>query len=288
MSCFEPIPARDLGGKMKLLSRAAEKEAHVRKYATHWLPCGVCLGCRDAQTAAWAIRLKHESRLHSHNTFLTLTYDDEHVPEGLQVHHMQKFWKRLRKNVPKFKHFYCGEYGDRTKRPHYHAATFGFAMPTDAKKYDSENMESAQINELWGMGQVTLSELTPYRMAYVAGYVLKKAGYKKQRYLVAGDDGIAIEVQPPFRKMSQGLGKGWLTKYGNDLRMGYVQHDERKLPIPRYYKDKLEESDPHLYNYIKEQNDRERRQREPPDRARNKAAEEIRRQQLARARRDRI
>lgn len=282
MPCYHPIPARELApGRIRLKVAA--------QYATHWLPCGTCLGCRDAETAAWALRLKHESRLHSHNTFLTLTYEDDKLPDGLQITHMQLFWKRLRRNAAvKFKHFYCGEYGDRTKRPHYHAAVLGLNEPSDSKRWDAENNTSDTLNNIWGQGLVTTSELTTARMAYVAGYVLKKAGYKKQHFLIPGDDGIPIEVQAPFRRMSQGLGAKWLDKYQNDLRLGYIQNDDRKITIPRYYRNRLEKDNPELAEYIKTNQDIERKKRPPPDRERNKAAEKIRSQQIQQARRNKI
>lgn len=282
MPCFHPIPARELApGNIRL-------RVHPTA-ATHWLPCGTCLGCRDAETATWALRLKHEARSHSHNTFLTLTYDDDNLPEGLQITDMQRFWKRLRKAVPeKFKHFYCGEYGDRTKRPHYHAAVMGLNPIGDEKKWDNESHTSAKLNEIWGNGIVTTAELTPARMAYVAGYVLKKAGYKRQHFLIQGEDGIPIEVQAPFRRMSQGIGRQWLGKYQEDLKHGYVQTDERKQRIPRYYRDILDKQNPHLAAYIKQNLDDERQMRPPPDRERNKAAEIIRTQQIKRAKRNKI
>jgi hypothetical protein len=41
----------------------------------------------------------HEASLHIFNSFITLTYDPEHLPEdgSLNVLHFQKFMKRLRK-----------------------------------------------------------------------------------------------------------------------------------------------------------------------------------------------
>lgn len=198
---------------------------------------------------------------------------------------MQKFWKRLRKALPTpIKHFYCGEYGDRTKRPHYHAAVFGYAVPADAKTWDTENVTSETLSDIWGMGIVTISELTPYRMAYVAGYVLKKAGYKKQIYCT--EDGV--ELQPPFRKMSQGLGRQWLDKYADDLHQGHIDTGERKIGVPRYYLDKIKKNRPGLYKLIKEANEKNRLRHTENDPARNKAAEKIREQAVKRARRDRV
>lgn len=66
------------------------------------LPCGQCLGCRLDYSREWAVRCTHESLLHKENSFITLTYDDEHLPEdgGLVKKHWQDFCKRLRKKKP--------------------------------------------------------------------------------------------------------------------------------------------------------------------------------------------
>ena len=62
------------------------------------LPCGRCHGCRVEKSKQWAIRLQNESRLHAVSCFLTLTYDDENLPEGntLVKEHAQKFIRALR------------------------------------------------------------------------------------------------------------------------------------------------------------------------------------------------
>lgn len=233
----------------------------------------------------WAFRLDNESRSHSHNTFLTLTYDEKHEPAGLMIPHMQKFWKRLRRqNATQIKTFYCGEYGDRTRRPHYHAAVFGMTPFEDAKKWDTDNDVSDTLNKIWGMGRVTISEANTNRYAYVAGYVLKKAGYRKQVY--CDEDGV--ELQKPFRRMSQGLGKQWLNKYATDLRNGYALQDGRKTTIPRYYLDRIEKDYPELAEQIATAKEERRASLPPPDPARGRAAEEIRRQQIKQRQRDKI
>ena len=78
----------------------------------------------------WAIRCVHEASLNDVNCFLTLTYDDDHVPAGLSLFYpdFQAFMKRLRarfSNV-RVRFYMCGEYGDNFDRPHYHALLFGF------------------------------------------------------------------------------------------------------------------------------------------------------------------
>ena len=66
--------------------------------------------------------------MHPHNAYITLTYNDDHLPANgsLQPRDLQLFWKRLRKaRTPGIRYYACGEYGDQTARPHYHAIIFG-------------------------------------------------------------------------------------------------------------------------------------------------------------------
>ena len=92
-----------------------------------WLdvPCGHCLACRIARTREWTVRLLHESEFWEDTIFVTLTYDDEHLPSdrSLVPRDLTLFFKRLRKDLGdrKIKYYACGEYGDTFGRPHYHA-----------------------------------------------------------------------------------------------------------------------------------------------------------------------
>ena len=54
----------------------------------------------------------HEASMHKHNSFITLTYDEEHVPHRGQLQHddFVKFMKRLRKHGA-VRYYMAGEYG---------------------------------------------------------------------------------------------------------------------------------------------------------------------------------
>lgn len=251
---------------------------------THWLGCGKCLGCREMQQQELAIRVQHEARYYDSNHFLTLTYDEENLPDGLQKREMQLMWKRTRKATgAKFKHLTCGEYGERTQRPHYHAAVLGLPID-DLKKWDSENSTSETLTKIWGNGNVLIAPLTTERIRYVAGYVLKKAGYKKQIYC----DPDGVELEPPFRTRSQGLGKTWIQDYKNDLRHGYLQEQKAKYSIPRYYKDILKKNDPKLLERIENENANRLKEMTSKDLECLHTGEKIRQQQLKDRRRDRV
>lgn len=247
---------------------------HPKTEPTHWIPCGKCLGCREIQQQQIALRVIHEAKSHDNKHFLTLTYSEDKLPDGLIKSDMQKLWKRLRRGGAKFKHLTCGEYGDRTQRPHYHAAVLGLAI-NDLKKWDSENSTSETLTNQWGNGIVTVSELTDARIQYVAGYVLKKAGYRRQIY--CDEDGV--DLQPPYRDMSKGLGKEWITRYQTDLRNGYLEHDGAKHTIPRYYKDIISKNEP-LNNYIEQKKTENRKELTAEDRYNLNTGEKIRIKQI--------
>ena len=96
------------------------------------IPCGQCIGCRLKRSASWAIRCVHEASLHEKNCFITLTFNNEWLPKdgSLDVRDFQLFMKRLRKKYGEgIRFFHCGEYGEKFRRPHYHACLFNFDFP---------------------------------------------------------------------------------------------------------------------------------------------------------------
>lgn len=121
MSCYHPIDCwrvPDLsapsGHRIVFGSPGAPPERGAEPIT---IPCGKCIGCRLAHSRAWAVRCVHESTLHEHNCFLTLTFDDDHLPSDHSVHvrDVQLFLKRLRKSLGdvKVRFFACGEYGEK-------------------------------------------------------------------------------------------------------------------------------------------------------------------------------
>ena len=92
-------------------------------------PCGTCIGCRLDYSKDWAVRICHEAQLNDDNEFVTLTFNDENLPENQSVNKkdLELFIKRLRSRLyPKTIRYYaCGEYGENFARPHYHVIIFG-------------------------------------------------------------------------------------------------------------------------------------------------------------------
>ena len=84
--------------------------------ATLTLPCGQCINCRLNRSQEWAIRCVHEASLHSQNSFITLTYNNDNLPANGSLYYrdVQLFLKRFRKRHPKIKisYYLAGEYGE--------------------------------------------------------------------------------------------------------------------------------------------------------------------------------
>jgi len=159
--------------------------------------------------------------MHTDNCFVTLTYDDENLPFGgprirptLHRPDFQKFMKRLIKKTKPIRLFYCGEYGENTLRPHYHALLFGY-RPKDGSLYSEKNdvnlYTSLELTNTWGLGHVTFGECTFESAAYTARYITKKInGDLAEQYYQ--------DRTHPFSGMSRrpGIGLTWLEKYGAD------------------------------------------------------------------------
>jgi hypothetical protein len=140
------------------------------------LGCGQCLPCRVKRRREWTNRIMLESMLHDHNAFVTLTYNDENLPpnNSLLMSDIQKWQKNLRYHANiDLRFFSVGEYGDEGKRPHYHAAVFGFkGCASYSTKCPCIACETLRAS--WQKGFVLNGTLTKDSASYVSGYVTKK------------------------------------------------------------------------------------------------------------------
>lgn len=204
------------------------------------------------------MRLTHEAQLHDDALFITLTYNDEHLPAdgNLNKKHFQDFMKRLRwaHRDRDIKFFHCGEYGERFTRPHYHACLYGIPLP-DRVRYSERNGVpldySRELKELWGKGFASVGELTFESAAYVARYCTKKVTglQAAEHYQRVTPYGELIEVEPEYITMSRGgrTNKGGIAKLWFDQFNAEVYPSDeiisRGHPAkpPRYY-DKLFEA----------------------------------------------
>ena len=261
------------------------------------LPCGQCMGCRVDRSREWAVRLHHEASLHTENSFLTLTYDDDFLPENysVSVREIQLFMKRLRKSVgTKVRFFACGEYGEKNLRPHYHVLVFGHGFPDKKlwRKSPSGEMlyRSSSLEKLWPFGHSEIGSVTYQSSAYVARYILKKIGgemaeehYRRVHPLT----GVECNVSPEFITMSTnpGIGREWFEKFASDaFPSDFVVIDGQKHPVPAYYKKMISDREAFLVVVNRKKRSLLHKDNNTPERL--KAREEVQAAKLNRLKRD--
>lgn len=189
------------------------------------VPCGKCVACKIQRAKEWAVRLMHESDFHKKKCFLTLTYADEAFKEGRAPEYLSKktlidFMKRLRNCYPAktIKYYATGEYGEKNGRPHYHMILFG--------SYEPEEF----YQDIWGLGNVYVGEVTYDSCRYVADYIQKK---------LYGDDylkKIGKDTKQPFSIMSKKIGYDYAVKNKDQINfMDNITIYGEPVGIPRYY-----------------------------------------------------
>lgn len=251
MSCYHPLTAYKLlnglqGKNGRTSSCVVFDPPSGGDFEEIKLPCGRCVGCRLEKSRQWAMRCINEYQTSDFGYFITLTYDDDHLPENssLNIRDMQLFFKRLRKKYAKdinFRYFYCGEYGSQTLRPHYHLLLFGDLLRPDVRFLDDRSPRglgksglplytSKTLEKLWKKGFCPFGAITFESAAYVARYTLKKVGdYNEDFYSDHKKEFILMSRRPA-------IGRLWLDLYSSDLYPSdFYTTRGKKVRPPKYY-----------------------------------------------------
>lgn len=260
MPCAAPLKAYQAGPKGRLSFTPINPGTTAHKVRALEIPCGQCILCRLEHARQWAVRIHHESTLHMRNSFITLTYDDAHLPEhnSLDYSHLQLFWKRLRKTCGKMRYFACGEYGDHTNRPHYHACVFGQDFLDEAimvRETPHKLWTSPLLQRLWGMGHVSVGALTFETAQYTASYVTKKLNNARKYVRVDEETGeLKPLVQPrAFMSLRPAIGLDWLRQWGRRVYdHDHVVVNGRPQKPPKYYDQWLAKEEEHRHLSIKQ------------------------------------
>jgi len=246
MPCYKPIQAfRSSGGGVTFRRPEGFIDLPSAEVA-----CGQCIGCKLDRARAWGLRIMHECSLHERNAFVTLTYDDAHVPRdgSLNKKHFQDFMKRLRaRHNGRISYFHCGEYGEENGRPHYHAILFGIDFP-DRQHFNTNGRGdrvyiSSFLSSVWGFGNSIIGNVTLESASYCARYCLKKVTGDRadDHYKRVLEDGEIVWLQPEYATMSvaPAIGKLWFEKFADDvLPRDACVAGGSEMKVPRYY-DKL-------------------------------------------------
>lgn len=253
MQCIRPLKASfDNNGDITYNNKMAVKGLQPFEF-----DCRKCLPCRLNIAREKSIRCFHEAKTHENNIFLTLTYSEEHLKSPkLQYRDWQLFMKSLREKIErgvtdkelkkqlKITAMVTGEYGEKNKRPHWHAIIFNY-RPTDSEySHSNERGEplftSKTIKSLWKKGKHDFGEVTMDSASYVARYAAKK--------LVHGND-QDHDYHPLHKTPNNGMGKTWIQKHWkHTFENGFiVLPNGQQSKIPRYYVDWLKKNKPDEY-----------------------------------------
>lgn len=263
MQCLSPVTI------VKKYSKSFKRTIHTTKRTGGndfedgiLVNCGQCISCRIRRKREWSLRCAHEASMYEQNSFITLTYNDDNLPEDLSLnkHHCTQFMKDLRAELypRKIRFYMAAEYGSPTDdeikrdlsqigRPHYHYLIFNW-IPDDLKylrvgKKGDKYYSSPTVEKAWGhKGFVVVGTLTPESASYTAGYCTKKiTGTEAEEHYtrIHPITGKICHVLPEFQRQSQGIGAPWVDKYASDLQKGFLTFDGKTYPIPRYYLKRL-------------------------------------------------
>lgn len=214
----------------------------TRQNGGYPIRCRKCMPCRINKKSEWTARILLEGLLHPTSIFITLTYNSDNLPEldkypggNLLKSDLQKFFRACRDAGLKFRYFACGEYGEKSKRAHYHAIMFGLTEE-----------DTPILAKAWDKGFIKVGDLTPASAQYTARYTTKKLNDEHPDY-----NGRLPEFMLSSRK--PGLGNESAELIAETLCMeksrtfiidGVIRMQGRKLPLDDYMKREISK---HMY-----------------------------------------
>lgn len=264
MKCRNPFFK---GGKKFITKAQAQTLSSGQRLALTPFPCGRCIECRTFKAQCWTTRIIIEFSMFADSAFITLTYDEEHLPKGhiLEKKELTKFFKRFRKIIhpKKIRYFAVGEYGTEGERiinPHYHIILFNHSY-----------LDEEPIREAWALGDIHFGDVTAHSARYCTKYVCK--GWS------ADSRNLPKQLPPEFMVSSRGkpggVGATGIKEIAKVLRRSLqlkpgepykgspifqISFLRKNWPLDRYMRQKLNEElflDPRvaaqkLYDYQEE------------------------------------
>jgi len=259
MSCYYPSLAVDYGinpltGKRKIKFVGGRVDSNIQALRSKFgsslllLPCGSCLACKVTKAKDWAVRSVLEMQYHQSSVFLTLTYDDDHLPKSSSIvkSHLQEFFKHLRNWRLKFRYLACVERGETTNRLHAHVIMFGidFSQLRDIEEWskgsDGDKLyHSSWLDQRWKYGRVIIGQATYESVSYVARYTTKKVGDDDSFILASNRPGLGL----PYLIDNLDIVLKTDKVYGNFGNVHFA-------PLPRYFNSYLRANYPEEFEKL--------------------------------------
>jgi len=226
------------------------------------VPCRKCWECSMRRTNEWMFRIKQEVKDHQNSYFMTWQYNETNVPiynlsldqetgeiirtfargihnakgefvRTIYYKDIQDYLKRLRKRY-KLKYYIVPEYGEKKFRPHYH----GILMTNEPRTTPFiKNLRTLWDTYTDGQpsgiqnGYVHQGDVVPNTIRYVIKYMSKRI------------KNTPISADEPKAYISKSLGISYVQRnrqYHLDSDRRYlVEEGGHKIPIPKFYKDKI-------------------------------------------------
>lgn len=200
--------------------------------------CRKCDPCIERRLRSWVLRMQLEAMQFDgrSTTYVTFTYDDDHLPadNSIAKSQLQLFFKRLRKAMPDKRIRYVAglEKGSQgTYRFHWHAILYGVSF-----SLHNETL----LRQLWGNGFIDWKIAETGNMAYILKYAIKSGALLMSRRPGIGANGIKM-INDSIRKMSPQELNGLLIE---QYARRFISRTLTKLRYGKYFYS--------LHRYIKE------------------------------------
>ena len=245
------------------------------------VPCNKCIVCKNKKIREWNARMMCETQLYdTPPMFVTLTYNDDHLPLlGIEKRDIQLFLKRLRERLEylgytnKIRYVFCGEYGSKTQRPHYHGLIWNMpCLPIQMLLNLIENAWAYRCT--FAKYRTIPNDFKFYRYEipkkvkqyfHRLGYAYVKlahdnSAYYIGKYMFKAEDNTPKGKNPNFFLSSRNNGIGYdfimskknhYEKYPEDLTIDFTNRFSDikganagkfktfRFPLPQYFKEKV-------------------------------------------------
>lgn len=202
----------------------------------YYTACRQCRACRAKKSnEKMIVGIFAAAEFKKKGQFLTLTYNDEHLPYGLNHADFAQFMKKLRQNtgIKDLKMFMAGEYGEEGEqhREHFHVLFFNHRFPieeiekawTEPRKRGRKR--KGEQEELKPLGFVYDGTCTPEAMKYCSGYVAK-GGYDPNS-----------DKRPPYGRFSCHIPDNLTNKEIKKMcQTGKIEYNGRKFSVPELWR----------------------------------------------------
>lgn len=204
--------------------------------------------CRVLTRLDWVNRLKLEYYRRPNAFFITLTYDDIHLPifgglANLWKPDLDSFIDRIRNYLPKCTIFAVGEYGgylfenseaERPIHPHYHIALFSDDLAIN-------DTIRAVCEKRWKYGHAHVLLLSGGLIDYITGYASKKLTNTHSMKKI-----MNLDINPEFIWTSRRPAIGDISEELCSIQEehGEITHltlDGKKVVIPKYLRFKVKD-----------------------------------------------